>query len=145
MLWLLWAIVLTLVVAEYVAAYVVPRRQHAWHAAQTAVAGFVLALLSLAAIVGTFALRETLMWKDVRAGVLDPRSPVGLAHMRRMLLSLWALCLLIGFFGNVVAFGAATPALARPYVLAAMILLVVHAPREWLFQRPTAKAETPRA
>jgi len=90
--------------------------------------GLVFAQLSFAAIVGTFALRETLAPKDVRAGMLDPRSPVGLAQMRMMLLSLWPLCLLIGLFGTLEAYGAATPAAAWPYASAATVLLVIHAP-----------------
>jgi hypothetical protein len=136
--WLLWAIFLMLVAVEAWAPHVVPTRQHPWHPAATAVAGFVLALLALAAMVGTFALRETLVMKDLRAGMLDPRSPAGLAQIRSMLLWQWTLCLLIGLFGDLIAYGAATPAAAWPYVAAAAVLLAIHAPRRELFVTSSA-------
>ena len=103
----------------------------------------MFAQLSFAAIVGTFALRETLALKDVRAGMLDPRSPLGLAQLRMMLLSLWTLCLVIGLFGTLEAYGAATPAAAWPYVAAATVLLEIHAPRHWLFTSASAQSEQP--
>ena len=109
MLWLLWATFLVLLTLEVWAAHTLPRRDPAWHSAQTAVAGFVLALFSLAAGVGTFALREPLALKHVRAGTLDPETPAGFARIRTMLVTLWALCLLIGSFGGLVAWGAASP------------------------------------
>ena len=131
--WLLWGTCLALVAGELLASHLVPGRRPAWYAAQTALANFVFAMLALSAAVGTLALRETLALKDLRSGALDPRTPVGFAQMRRMLLWLWALCLLIGAFGNVVAYGAATPASARPWLAGATALLVFHAPRQWLF------------
>ena len=53
-----------------------------------------------------------------------------------MLLALWARCLLIGIFGCLLAYGAASPAAAWPFISAAAVLLVFHAPRRWLFTRP---------
>jgi formate hydrogenlyase subunit 3/multisubunit Na+/H+ antiporter MnhD subunit len=132
-LWLSWSVFLALVALELAVPYVVPPRQDAWAPAQTAVAGFVLALFSLSAGVSTFALREALVSGDGQGGAPDRRSPVVSPRVRAMrLLALWALCLLIGFFGSVIAYRAATPAAAWPYVLVAGVLLVIHAPRHRL-------------
>ena len=46
----------------------------------------------------------------------DPETPAGLARIGRMLLTLWFLCLLIGSFGCVAAWGAAAPRASWPYV-----------------------------
>ena len=97
------------------------------------VAGFVLALLSLIAGVGTFTLRESLALREIRSGALDPSTPAGFARVRGMLVVLWTLCLVIGLLGCGLAYGAASPRAAWPYVLAAAVLLVLHAPRRWLF------------
>jgi hypothetical protein len=136
MLWLLWATFLGLLALELLIPYLVPNRPDPWYAAQTAVAGFVLALFSLTAGVGTFALRETLVLRKIRRGAIDPLTPSGFARVRTTLLGLWALCLLIGLFGSVLAYAAASPRAAWPYVAGAAVLLVLHAPRQWLFASP---------
>jgi len=135
-LWLLWALFLASLALSLALPRILPSRLHPWHPAQAAVAGFVMALLSLAAAVGTFSLRESWVLRDIRAGALDPRTPAGFASVRRMLLALWTLCLVIGLLGSVVAYGSALPDAAWPYVLAATALLVLHAPRGWLFTTP---------
>ncbi len=97
---------------EVAAADLVPQRSVPWDAAQTAVAGFVTAIFSFTAGVWTFALRES--------------------RARSTLLGIWGLCVLIGFFGSVIAWGAASQGAALPYVGAAAVLLVINAPRRWL-------------
>jgi hypothetical protein len=86
--------------------------------------------------VGTFSLRESWALRDIRAGTLDPCTPVGFARLRRLLLALWTLCISIGLLGGVLAYGAALPSAAWPYALASGALLVLHAPRDWLFTVP---------
>lgn len=135
-LWLLWALFLGLLALSLALPGMLPSRPHPWHPAQAAVAGFVMALLSLAAGVGTFSLRESWTLREIRAGGLDPRTPAGFARVRRMLLALWSLCLVIGLLGSMLAYGAALPSAAWPYVLAAAALLVLHSPRDWLFTIP---------
>jgi len=129
-LWLLWAGFAALLVLELAFAYAVPSRQHPWYDAQASVAGFVLALLSLVAGVGTFTLRESLALREIRSGTLDPTTPEGFSRVRLMLFVLWTLCLVIGLFGCGLAYGAASPRAALPYLIAAAILLVLHAPRK---------------
>jgi hypothetical protein len=131
-LWLLWAGFLGLLALGLAASWL-PARADPWHQAQTAVAGFVLAILALVAGVGTFALRESLVLRRVRVGTLDPSTPTGAARVGAMLLALWSICLLIGLFGFGIAYGAASPRAAWPYVAGAASLLVLHAPRDWLF------------
>jgi hypothetical protein len=133
-LWSLWTIFLASLALELAILHLVPGRQKPWHPAQTAVAGFVLALLALPAAVSTFAMREKL--REVRA-TPGPDSPSGVSGIRATLLALWARCLLIGFFGCLLAYGAASPRAAWPFVAAGAALLVFHAPRHWLFTRPT--------
>jgi hypothetical protein len=128
--WVLWAVFVVCLGLELLLAERVPVRAIPWHAGQTAVAGFVVALIGIALGVWTFALRESLALRDVRAGRIDLRTAEGLARMRSMLLALWSLCLLIGLLGLLMAWGAASPAAAWPYVFGAGVLLAMHAPRE---------------
>jgi len=132
-LWVLWAGFATLLALEFAFAYAVPSRLHPWYDAQASVVGFVLALLSLVAAVGAFTLRESLALREIRSGALDPTTPAGFARTRLMLFVLWTLCLVIGLFGCGLAYGADSPRSAAPYILAAAVLLVLHAPRHWLF------------
>ena len=132
-LWILWALFAALLGFELNFAYAVPARVNPWYDAQVSVAGFVLALLSILAAVGTFTLRETLAMREVRSGALDPRAGAGLTRMRRMLLVLWTLSLVIGGMGDLLAWGAASPRAALPYLIGAAALLALHAPRSWLF------------
>jgi hypothetical protein len=116
-LWALWLLALGLLACELGALYLAPDRVDPWHPAQTAVAGFLLALLGLTLGVSTFALRERLA--ELRAA----------SEVRRTRLLLWARCLVVGALGAVLAWGAASPAAALPFVAAAAALLVIHAPR----------------
>ncbi len=125
-LWLAWAVYAAIVAAELAVPFFMQPPPDPWNSAQTAVAGFVLALFSLAAGQGTFALRESL------AGAAQGR----LARF----LTLWSLCVLIGFFGSLIAWGSGNPAAATPYVVAAAALLVLHAPRPRLLARLDAAA-----
>ena len=125
-LWLAWSVYAAIAAAELAVPYFMQPKSDPWKSAQTAVAGFVLALFSLAAGQGTFALRESL------AGA-------GTLRFARFL-ALWSLCVLIGVFGSLIAWGSANPAAATPYVVAAVALLVLHAPRPRLLARLDAAA-----
>ena len=133
-LWMLWAAIVASLALDAIAlTRFLPVRAHPWYDAQTSVALLVLGLLALVAGVGTFALRESLVLRDLRSGTLDPNTPSGFARIQRTLVALWALCLVIGLFGDVLAWGAAKPIVATPFLIGAAVLLVVHAPRRWLF------------
>ena len=128
-LWLIWAVFAGALVFELVIAGRLPARDVPWHAAQAAVAQFVLALIALAIGVWTFALRESLALRDLRAGRLLPESAEGAARLRGMWLVLWGLTLVIGALGCVLAWGSASQRAALPYVLGAAVLIAIHAPR----------------
>lgn len=134
-LWILWAVLFSSLALDVALARMLPPRAIPWYDAQTAVVGFVLTLASLAAAVGSFALRESLALRDLRSGVLDPASAVGFGRLRFMLLLLWGLADLVGAFGVIMAWGSGDPKLVWPYVIGAAALFVVHAPRTWLFER----------
>ncbi len=136
-LWALWALSLALVGLALSLPAWLPSRPTPWYDAQTAVAGFVATLLAMLAAVGSFTLRETLALREVRLGTLDPGTAEGYARMRLMLCVLWLLCLVIVWLGCGLAWGAASPRLAWPYAAAAMGLLLWHAPRSALFERPS--------
>jgi hypothetical protein len=141
MLWLVWAVFAAILAAELAVPYAVAPRANAWHSAQTALAGFVLAIFSLAAAEGTFALRESLVVRDAPPADLGMRSLAGTTHARgARFVTLWALCDLIGFFGMLIARGSGSPAAATPYVVAAAVLLVLHAPRQRLLARLDGQA-----
>jgi hypothetical protein len=136
-LWMLWAAIVALLVLDALAlARVLPTRADVWYEAEASVAQLVLGLLALVAGVGSFALRETLVLRDLRSGALDPNTASGFRRVQRMLVALWSLSLVIAAFGNVLAWGSARPMAAAPFLIGAAVLLVVHAPRGWLFARP---------
>lgn len=133
-LWTLWVISLLVLALQVAWTTLAAPRADPWNAAETAVAGFVLSLFALSAAVGSFAIRETFLLRDLRRGALDLATPSGLARTRRVLLGLWALCLLIAVFGGIVGYGAASPRAAWPYQIGAGVLLVLHAPRSGMLR-----------
>ena len=138
-LWMLWAVFFAvLAVDAFATARLLPSRASAWYDAEASVVQFVLGLLALVTGVGTFALREALVLRDLRSGALDPTMPSGRARIQRMLVALWSLCLVIAALGNVLAWGAAKPAEAVPFQIAAAALLLWHAPRGWLVAQAPA-------
>lgn len=139
-LWILWAALFAALALYAALPHLLPPPAIPWYDAQTAVVGFVLALLSLAAAVGGFALREAMALRHVRSGALDPATPAGFGRLRALLFVLWSLADLVGLFGVVVAWGAANPRLVWPYLIGAAALFVLHAPRDWLFTRPAGGA-----
>ena len=134
-LWVLWGILLSFLALDVALARMLPPPAIPWYDAQTAVVGFLLALASLAAAVGSFALRESLALRNLRSGALDPASAAGFGRLRFMLFVLWGLADLVGAFGVIMAWGSGDPRLVWPYVTGAAALFVLHAPRSWLFER----------
>jgi hypothetical protein len=134
-LWILWSVLLSLLALDVALARMLPPRAVPWHDAQTAVAGFVLTLASLATAVGSFALRESLALRDLRRGALDPASAAGFGQLRFMLFVLWGLANLVGVFGVIMAWGSGDSRRVWPYVIGAAALFLLHAPRGWLFER----------
>jgi hypothetical protein len=128
-LWLIWAVFAGALALEGVVAGRLPARAIPWNAAETAVVQFVLALIALAIGVWTFALRESLALRDLRAGRLSPDTEEGAARLRGMWLVLWGLALVIGALGCVIAWGSGSARAALPYVLGAAVVLAIHAPR----------------
>lgn len=132
-LWLVWAVMLVGIALDVALPLLLPPPSQPWYEARAQVVRFVLALLSLSAGVGTFALRETLVMRGLRAGVLDPMTPQGLARVRATLIVLWALCELIGVFGLVVSLGSGRPTFGWPFAVASVVLLILHRPHAaWL-------------
>jgi hypothetical protein len=140
-LWGLWAFALALLGLELVLAERLASSQALpWADAATGVAGFVLGVISVALGVWTFALREGLALRDVRSGALDPSTPEGFFQLRRMLVALWTLCVVIGLLGEVVAWGSGNARMAWPYVAGAGVLLLLHVPRDSVFNPPAPAA-----
>jgi hypothetical protein len=115
-----------------------------WSQAETAVGGFVLAILAMVAGIGTFALRQSMVLHDIREVRLDPTTPEGYARVRQGLVVLWLLCAGIGVLGAIMIHysGGLTPGV--PYLAGAAALFVLHAPRPRFFQR-VSEGETPSA
>lgn len=138
-LWTLWAVIVALLVLDALALRGwLPTRADVWYEAEASVAQLVLGLLALVAGVGSFALRETLVVRDLRSGALDPNTESGFRRVQRMLFALWSLSLVIAALGNVLAWGAAKPIAAVPFLIGAAVLLAVHSPRGWLFKSSAA-------
>src|SRR5512134_3784349 len=118
-LWLLWgAMFATLLVWAALPALGLHRAEP-WYEAQTAVARFTLAILALVATVGTFAVRESLVLRDVREGRLDPATPAGMARLQVRFLALWTLCAAVGALGGLLAYHSGQPAKGWPYLAGA--------------------------
>jgi hypothetical protein len=133
--WLSWAALFaTLALWPALPRFVAPPREP-WNAAETAVAGFVLALLALAAAIGTFALREALVQRELDEGRLDPTTPAGRAAVHARLVSLWLLCAAIGACGGILLHYSLLSAAGWPYLAGAALLFVLHAPSARLFRR----------
>jgi hypothetical protein len=109
-----------------------------WNAAETAVAGFVLAILALVAGLGTFALRESLVERD--ADATRGASADGGARVQLRLVELWLLCAVIGALGGIMIRHSGRPATGLPYLIGAGALFVIHAPTRRLCQRLRAGA-----
>jgi hypothetical protein len=140
-LWGLWAFAVGLLGLElFLADRLAAAQTYPWADATVGVAGFVLGVISVALGVWTFALREGLVLRDVRSGALDPSTPDGLVRLRRVLVALWTLCVVIGVLGEVVAWGSGSARMAWPYIAGAGALLLLHAPREWVFRPPAPAA-----
>jgi hypothetical protein len=134
-LWLLWGAMFATVLVWLVLPWVGPHRAEPWYEAQTAVIRFAFAILGLVAAVASFAVRESLVLREVREGRLDPETEGGIARLRLRFLALWALCAAIGVLGGLVAYFADRAATGWPYLAGAAVLFVVHAPRERFLQR----------
>ncbi|HSJ99335.1 MAG TPA: hypothetical protein VLC53_19825 [Myxococcota bacterium] len=133
--WLSWAALFaTLALWPALPRLVAPPREP-WNAAETAVAGFVLALLALAAGIGTLALREALVQRDLDEGRLDPTTPAGRTAVHVRLVSLWLLCAAIGACGGILLHYSVLSAAGWPYLAGAAALFLVHAPSARFFRR----------
>ena len=128
-LWLLWASLFGTLALWLALPAWCGHHEDPWYPAQSAVAGFVLALLALAAGLGSFALREALVFRDARERRFDPATVAGRAALRSRLLALWGLCAAIGSLGGIMVWYSDRIALGLPYLAGAALLFVMHAPR----------------
>jgi hypothetical protein len=133
-----WAVLFASLLVWIAMPYVVPPRAQTWYDAQTAVAGFVLAIFALVAAVASFALRESL----VRDSAQQQAASGGGLWVRTRLVSLWLLCALVGVLGGIMIRYSGTSAVGWPYLALAAGLFVVHAPRPALLRRVQAPAES---
>jgi peptidoglycan/LPS O-acetylase OafA/YrhL len=129
LLWLAWSALFATLLGWLVLPSFGPHYADPWYEAQAAVAVFVFAILSMVAGVGSFAMRESLVLRDVREQRIDPSTEQGRVQLTRRLVALWTLCALIGVLGALLAYYTDEPRLGWPYLGAAGVLLVIHAPR----------------
>ena len=81
--------------------------------------------LAMVAGVSSFALRE-----QVRVFLASqPDTPASRSRVRLMVIDLWTRCVAIGMLGSILAWGAASPVAAWPFVAGGAALLLFHAPR----------------
>lgn len=135
-LWTIWAAFLASLALYAVIPRFVPPPAEAWNAGESAVAGFVTAIFALAAAVGTFAIRESLVRRHVRSGALDPASAGGRSRIRNAFLVAWALCDGIGVLGLGLALASGDPTYLVPYLTGGAALLALHRPTAWLLDAP---------
>jgi hypothetical protein len=126
--WASWAVLFATLGLWFALPRLVAPVPDPWNAAESAVGSFVLAILALVAGIGTFALRESLVMREVREGRIDPGTPAGLAQVRIRLVALWALCSAIGVLGGIMIHWSGRTDTGAPYLVGAAVLLVLHAP-----------------
>jgi hypothetical protein len=134
-LWLLWGALFATLLGWLALPSLAAPRAETWNAAETAVAGFVVAIFALVGAIGTFAARESLVLRGLREGRIDPATDVGLRSLRTRLGALWLLCAGIGGLGGLMSWGSGRPAVALPYLAGAAALFVLHAPRARFLRR----------
>jgi hypothetical protein len=103
------------------------------------VLAFVLSLFAMTAAVGSLASRESLV-RAIASGAVDPNAAQDFTRTWHTLLWTWALCLVVGGLGTILAWSAAKTTLAWPYWVAAATLLAFHAPRAAIFAGPRSRA-----
>jgi hypothetical protein len=133
-LWLAWAVCFASLAVWPALPRLAAPPAESWNAAETAVAGFVLAILALVAAIGSFALRESLVDHEEGCVPLET-TPEGRARVRIGLVELWLLCAGVGALGGVLVRYSAYPATGWPYVAGAALLLLLHAPTRRFFGR----------
>jgi hypothetical protein len=138
-LWLLWGALFATLFGWLAMPWWVPHRADPWHDAQTAVAGFVLAIFALVGGWATLAVRESLVDRELREGRIDPDAPAGRAQLRLRLLALWALCAAVGSLGAPISYYSDRPETAWPYLAGAAVLFLIHAPRAGFLRRLEAE------
>jgi hypothetical protein len=137
--WLLWFVMAALLASSAAIPFVLGPSATPYSEAGTSVLAFVLSLFAVTAAVGSLAARESLV-RAIASGAVDPRSPQDSARTLRTLLGSWALCLVVGALGTILAWSAAKTTLAWPYWVAAATLLAFHAPRAAIFAGPQSRA-----
>jgi hypothetical protein len=130
--WLIWLLMMVLLALAAATPFFVSPTPTPYGDAATSVLTFVVSLLAMTAAVGSLAARESLV-RGISSRAVDPQSTRDAARILRTLLGTWALCLVVGWLGTFLAWSAAKPALAWPYLIAAATLLMFHAPRAAVF------------
>ena len=130
--WLLWLLMVVLLVLSAATPFFVSQTPAPYGDAGTSVLTFVVSLLAMTAAVGSLAARESLV-RGISSRAVDPHSPREAARVLRTLLGTWVLCLVVGWLGTFLAWSAAKPTLAWPYLVVAAALLTFHAPRAAVF------------
>jgi hypothetical protein len=130
--WLLWLLMGALLALSAAAPYVAGPTPSPYGDAGTSVLTFVVSLLAITAAVGSLAARESLV-RGIASRAIDPQDPQNEMRILRTLLGSWALCAVVAWLGAFLAWSAAKPPLAWPYLVAGAALLIFHAPRAAVF------------
>jgi hypothetical protein len=134
-LWLLWGTLFATLLGWLALPSLAAPRAEPWNAAESAVAGFVVAIFALVGGIGTFAARESLVLRGVREGRIDAATEAGLRMLLTRLGAIWLLCAAIGSLGGLMSWGSGRLGLALPYLAGAAALFVLHAPRARFLRR----------
>lgn len=88
-----------------------------------------LALVGLMTAAATVLLRRFALLRPTRAGTLDITTKAGAARFSAISMLAWVLSESIGVYGLVLFFLYRVPTLLYPFLSAAVLLLIIHAPR----------------
>jgi len=127
-LWTVWAMLLASVLVYGAMPRLMPPPPDAAPPPESLLVA-ALTIVAFFEALATLVIRRLVLVAPARAGTLDPRSAAGAGRVFTFSLICWVLSVSIAIYGLVLFVLFRVPGLLYPFVVAAIVLLLVHAPR----------------
>lgn len=136
-LWIVWGVMLGTLVLYAAMPLLLPAPTGTPSEPQPIFVG-ALAFFALFGGLATLVIRRVGLIRPARDGSLDVHSPAGGARFFSMSVITWALSEAVGIYGLILFLMFRRPSLLYPFLAAAALLLLVHAPRTSPLTPPAA-------
>ena len=127
-LWIVWGAMLASLIAYLAISWVVPVETRG---SAPGVPAAALGLVAATTAAASFVLRRVLVAAPIEKGSLDPDTAAGRARVFQASVLCWTLSESVGIQGLVLFFLYGSRPLLYAFLAAALVLLLLHAPREW--------------